>query len=105
VGDDQRTALEYDLESSDEARVISALHRACPCSGSPDLYEAFIPLLHRFKKDTRPAVRAVALHLEVDALERLCRLDEEAAGFKRNKAGGHGRRRETRRSDIRYGLR
>jgi len=78
-----------DLESDDEATVISALHAACPCSGSAERYEAFMPVLHRFKKDAREKVRAVAIHLEVDAMERLARLDEEAVGYRRNKPGGN----------------
>ena len=93
-----------DLESSDPARVVSALHRACPCSGSAELYERYMPILERFKKDPRPEVRQVALHLEVDALEQLVRADERAGGFERNR-GGRRNGRELRRADLRYGLR
>jgi hypothetical protein len=92
------------LESDDESVVISALHEACPCSGSFQLYEEFMPILNRFKKDTRPAVRAVALHLEVDALGRLNLHDEQAAGWVRNRPGGQ-RRGEIRNKDIRDGFR
>lgn len=64
-----------DLESSDPAVVIAALHRACPCTGSAELYERFMPVLARFRKDPRPAVRDVALHLERDALDELQKQD------------------------------
>lgn len=94
-----------DLESDDEARVITALHEACPCTGSAELYEKFLPVLNRFKKDSRPAVRKVALHLEVDAFGRLRVDEEEGAGFMRNRPGGNGRRKESRRPHARYGER
>ena len=94
-----------DLESDDESVVISALHSACPCSGSAELYQDFMPLLHRFKKDPRPRIRKVALHLEQDALEQLAVEDEVAGGFRRNRPGGNGRRGETRRAAVRQGLR
>ena len=57
--------------------------------------------LHRLKKDKRPAVRAVALHLDVDALGELKQEDERAAGFERNPAGGYGRRGTPKRADVR----
>ena len=94
-----------DLESDDEARVISALHDACPCTGSAELYEKFLPILNKFKKDPRAAVRKVALHLEIDALGQLNKDEERGAGFLRNRPGGNGRRREIRRADVRYGER
>lgn len=102
--DDARTEDDWkaDLESEDEARVISALHRACPCTGSAELYEKFLPLLNRFKKDPRPEVRKVALHLEVDAFSRLMLDEEEAAGFVRNRAGGNGGRKAPRRAHVKY---
>ena len=78
-----------DLESDDEDTVVSALHAACPCSGSAERYEAFMPVLHRFKRDTRPKVRAVAIHLEVDAMQELAKRDEESVGYQRNKPGGN----------------
>lgn len=78
-----------DLESDDQERVISALHAACPCTGSDQRYEAFMPVLHRFKKDHRPKVRAVAIHLEEDAMTELAKRDEEATGYLRNKPGGN----------------
>ncbi len=90
-------AWKADLESDDEARVISALHEACPCTGSAELYEKFLPVLNRFKKDPRPKVRKVALHLEVDAFGRLRVDQEEAAGFVRNPAGGNGTHKHRRR--------
>ena len=94
-----------DLESDDERLVIRALHRSCPCSGSSALYEEFMPILARFKHDHRLEVRKVAIHLEVDALQRLAIEDERAAGWARNsprqrRVGG----REVRRSDIRHGF-
>ena len=93
-----------DLASDDEAVVISALHEACVCTGSAELYEGFLPLLQRFKKDPRPAVRRVAIHLERDSLESLVRDDERANGFVRNQAGGNGRHGELRRAPRRQGI-
>lgn len=93
-----------DLESDDEARVVSALHEACPCSGSAELYEKFLPLLNRFKKDPRPEVRKVALHLEVDAFDRLRKDEEEAAGVVRNRPGGNDGRRNPRKPHVRDGV-
>lgn len=93
-----------ELESDDEGRVVSALHAACPCTGDSELYETFMVLLARFKKDPRPRVRRTALHLERDALEQLAIEDERANGFVRNRPGGDGRRGETRRPDVRHGL-
>jgi hypothetical protein len=93
------------LESDDEATVIRALHAACPCTGSASLYESSMPVLLRFKKDARPAVRAVAIHLEIDALEQLAIADEQANGFRRNRPGGNGRRRESRKAEVRHGFR
>lgn len=93
-----------DIESDDEQRVIRALHRACPCNKSAVLYEEFMPLLHRMAKDERPRVRAVALHLQEDAMTELARQDELANGFVRNRPGGSGRRREARRADRRQGF-
>ena len=92
------------VESDDEAVVIRALHEACPCSGSAELYEEFMPLLQRFKKDKRAAVRAVALHLERDAMGQLKIQDEEANGFRRNRPGGNGRKGEPRKADVRQGF-
>lgn len=100
---DDRQAWLDDLESDDEALVKRALHAACPCSGSSELYEQYMVILHRFKKDPRPAVRKVAIHLEVDAMERLSMEDEWASGFVRNRPGGGGRRGEVRRPDLRTG--
>src|SRR5438552_1804594 len=94
-----------DLASGDEATVIRALHQACPCTGSPLLYERYKHQLHALKKDPRPEVRKVALHLEVDALDQLRVHDEQANGFFRNRAGGWGRERELRRADLRQGVR
>ena len=91
-----------DLESEDEARVISALHEACPCSGSAELYEKFMPVLNRFKKDPRAEVRKVALHLEEDAFGRLIKDEEEAAGWVRNRPGGDGGRKAPRRPHVKY---
>ena len=104
---DARSREEWlaDIESADESRVVSALHDACPCSGSAALYQEFMALLHRFKKDARPEVRRVALHLEVDALDALRKEDEEAAGWVRNPPGGGGRRGRIRRVEIRQGWR
>ncbi len=82
-----------DLESDDEAVVISALHAACPCSGSSRRYEEFMSVLHRFQKDTRAGVRKTALHLEQDAFEELAKDDERASGWIRNRPGGNSRRR------------
>ena len=93
---------QVDLDSADEAEVVSALHAACPCTGSSETYEAYMVLLHRFKKDTRPGVRKVAIHLEVDALEELAKQDERASGWVRNRPGGNGRRGEARRPSARY---
>jgi len=36
------------LESDDETVVISALHSACPCGGSPRRFEEYKALLTRF---------------------------------------------------------
>lgn len=74
--DDWRVAL----ASDDEAEVVSALHYACPCSGDRSLYEEFMGVLGRFKKDPRPAVRATAIHLERDAMEQLAMDDRRAEG-------------------------
>lgn len=92
-----------DLESDDEARVIAALHQACPCTGSAELYEKFLPVLNRFKKDQRAGVRKVALHLEVDAFDRLRVDEEEAVGVVRNRPGGNDGRRNARRPRVRDG--
>lgn len=92
-----------DLESGDAARQISALHRACPCSGSSQLYERYMPLLHGMKKDRRAEVRNVALHLEEDALQVSMMTDEGWNGFSRNRPGGWGRHGEPRSKRIRYG--
>lgn len=91
-----------DLESDDESRVIAALHEACPCTGSAELYEKYMSLLNNFKKDARPAVRKVALHLEVDAFGQLREDEELGSGFVRNRPGGNGRRKESRRPHVRY---
>ena len=98
----KRTEADWkaDLESEDEARVIAALHEACPCTGSAELYEKFLPVLNRFKKDPRPEVRKIALHLEEDAFGRLMKDEEEAAGFDRNRPGGN--RNSPRRPHIKY---
>jgi hypothetical protein len=50
-------------------------------------------------------VRAVAIHLEIDALEQLAIADERANGFRRNRPGGNGRRRESRKAEVRHGFR
>ena len=73
------------LDSDDEAAVISALHQACPCSGSPALYEAFMALLGEYKHDPRPAVRAVSVPLQLAALDLLVQDDEHANGYDRNR--------------------
>ena len=92
-----------DLQSGDAARQIWALHRACPCSGSSRLYERYMPQLHAMKKDRRPDVRRVALHLEEDALQVSMITDERWNGFRRNRPGGWGRKGEPHRKRIRYG--
>ena len=92
-----------ELQSGDAARQIRALHRACPCSGSSRLYERYMPLLHAMKKDSRPEVRKVALHLEEDALQVSMMTDERWNGFRRNRPGGWGREGEPRSKRIRYG--
>ena len=92
-----------DLQSGDSLRQVRALHAACPCSGSSLLYEQYMPLLHELKKDPRPEVRRVAIHLDEDALEVAVVADERANGFVRNRPGGWGRRREPRRKAVRYG--
>jgi hypothetical protein len=92
-----------DLASGDEERVVRALHGACPCSGSSTRYEQYMDLLHQFKKDPRPKVRAVALHLEEDAFDRLRREDERTNGFVRNRQGGNGRRGEPRKARVSEG--
>lgn len=94
-----------DVASDDEAVVVRALHQACPCSGSAVLYERYTAKLHELKKDPRPAVRQVALHLEEDALDQLKIQDEKANGYRRNRPGGAGRRGEIKRADIRDGVR
>ena len=94
-----------DLASEDEAVVVRALHQACPCSGSAVLYERFTARLQDLKKDPRPTVRQVALHLEEDALDQLKIQDEQANGYRRNRPGGAGRRGEIKRADIRDGIR
>ncbi|MEY2469469.1 MAG: hypothetical protein QOF21_2167 [Actinomycetota bacterium] len=91
---DERWLVE--LDSDDEATVISALHAACPCSGSSDRYERYLFILRRFEKDVRPAVRKTALHLQLDAFEELAKEDERADGFVRNRAGGNEHRHKTR---------
>jgi hypothetical protein len=48
------------------------------------------------KKDSRPAVRKVALHLEVDAISELDQDDMEANGFIRNRPGGQEARTRPR---------
>lgn len=96
-------ALLTALASDDEDVVIKALHQACPCSGSSTFYERHAAALHALKSDPRPAVRAVAIHLEVDALDTLRVQDEEANGFFRNPRGGSGRKGQTRRAAIRQG--
>ena len=53
-----------DLASDDEATVIRALHAACPCTGSDERYTVYMDVLHRLKKDPRPKVRGVAIHLD-----------------------------------------
>ena len=90
------------LRSNDERQVVSALHAACPCTGSSETYEADMAILQRFKKDPRPEVRKVALHLEVDALEELAKQDERACGWVRNRPGGNGRRGEAHRPSARH---
>lgn len=87
-----------DLQSPDEATVVSALHAACPCEGdrARDRYEEFMHLVSTFKKDRRPKVRAVALHLERDALEELAKEDERSVGWTRNRPGGNSRRSDRR---------
>lgn len=82
LGPNPRTTEEWRgaLESPDEHEVISALHYACPCSGDRSMYEEFMPVLDRFKKDPRPRVRAVALHLTEDAMQMLAMEDKRAEG-------------------------
>ena len=92
-----------DLQSGDPARQVRALHAACPCSGSSARYERYMPLLQEMKKDPRPEVRRVALHLDEDALEVTAVVDERANSFERNRPGGWGRRGEPRRRAVRYG--
>lgn len=92
-----------DLQSGDLLRQVRALHAACPCSGSSRLYERYMPRLHGLKKDPRPEVRRVAIHLDEDAIEVAVVADERANGFVRNRPGGWGRRREPRRKAVRYG--
>ena len=94
-----------DLASDDEATVVRALHRACPCSGSADLYMRYKHQLHALKKDARPEVRQVALHLEVDALDQLTVHDEQANGFFRGRPDAWFRGRELRSTDMREGYR
>ena len=81
-----------DLGSPDAERRINALHRACPCHGPATEYEEFMPLIAKMKKDSSPAVRKVALHVERDALDQLLVADLRSVGYERNRAGGHGRR-------------
>lgn len=66
------------------------------------MYEQHKHVLHALKADPRPAVRAVAIHLEKDALDLMAEEDEKANGFVRNAPGGSGRR-ETRRAAQRQG--
>lgn len=94
-----------DLGSGDPVRQIRALHAACPCSGSSELYERYMPQLHELRKDPRPKVRRIALHLDEDALEVLAVADERASGFHRNRPGGWGSGGEPRRKSVRLGLR
>ena len=94
--------LMRDLGSEQESVVVSALHAACPCSGSSRQYESFMAILGRFKHDSRPRVRAVAIHLEQDAFEALAKDDELASGWVRNRPGGNGKREEARRAKVRY---
>ena len=99
--DDQPWLAE--LHSDDPCRRVRALHAACTCTGSSRLFERYMPLLHEMTKDPNPQVRRVALHLEKDALELLAVEDERANGFRRNRPGGWGNRREPRRPSFRQG--
>ena len=99
----QLRALKDDLESADADVVVRALHAMCPCGGSPAAYERLMPIVQDLKKDPRPEVRAVAIHVELDALQHLAIADERANGWVRNRAGGNPRHREARRERQRYG--
>lgn len=96
-------AWRADLQSGDALRQVRAVHAACTGWGSL-LYERCMPLPRALKKDPRPKVRRVALHLEGDALELTAVVDERASGFERNRRGGWGRRGEPRRTRVRLGL-
>lgn len=94
-----------DRRSGDATRQTRALHAACPCSGSSELYERYMPQLHELKKDPRSAVRRVALDLVEDALDVSAMADEQGNGFRRNRPGGWGQEGEPRRKVVRLGLR
>jgi len=55
------------LRSPDEETRIRALHRVCPCGVSFAVYERYMDEVGRLKKDSSPAVRRVAIHVERDA--------------------------------------
>ena len=99
--DDQSWLAE--LHADDPQRRVRALHAACPCTGSSLRFERYMPLLHQMTRDPNAEVRRVALHLEKDALELLAVEDERANGFRRNRPGGWGKRREPRRASSRQG--
>ena len=101
--DHQHEQLLADLASGEEAVVLKALHAACPCSGSDAFFAQNNAAIRALEKDARPHVRAVAKHVQVDALDQLRQEDERAGGFRRNRPGGSGRRGETRRAAIRQG--
>jgi hypothetical protein len=79
-----------ELLSDDERTRVRALHAACPCSGSMRRWEDYMGLLRQMTKDPSPAVRAVAIHLEEDALGHLQIEDGLAEGVVRYAPGHSG---------------
>lgn len=57
------------LRSADPQARVTALHAICPCGAGFPLYERFRGEVQRLQKDADPAVRAAALHVELDAYE------------------------------------
>jgi hypothetical protein len=60
--------VEADLYSDDEDVRAKALRRLCPCHGSFQMYDRYLDMIRAMQKDPSRKVRAVALHLEEDAL-------------------------------------
>ena len=55
------------LQSSDERVRVKALGSLCPCRNGWELFEQHVAIVSQLTKDSRPEIRALALHIFRDA--------------------------------------